>query len=264
MKHIVKTTLALIGIFLFSSHAISQEFKTDINGIEVISINNLFGKIDIKESNNTQLVISVKNMEDIKTPEKAKGLKPISPNGEDNTKLALNVSSKGSVFQITGTDKRSSEAEYLFEIPKGVSIKVDYNNAFTNGSIDIKGFSSEIEINTLNDDINLSNVTGPLVLHSINGNISVDFSTVNQISPISITAINGEIDLNMPANTKANLNLSTMHGEVYTNFDIDFKKDEKEGLKYIGGGNAIDGKINSGGVEINLKNINENIYLRKK
>lgn len=249
-----------LGVFT----AQAQQHKEETKGAKKITITELFGKINIEETTGSQLIIDVENLEDIEIPEKAKGLKPLSPNGVDNTGLALNIENSGSEIKITGATKKSIDGKYLIKIPKGISVVIEYQSPFTSGNIDVDGFSSELEISTLNEDINLNNVTGPLVLNTINGDVNIDFSAVNQSSPISISAINGEIDIKMPANTPANLKLGTMHGEIYTNFDVQFDKSDKDGLTHIGGGHETEGTINNGGVEITLQSINANIYLRKK
>ena len=58
--------------------------------------------------------------------------------------------------------------------------------------------------------------------------------------------------------------MSTNYQILQNHFDVDFKKKDKDGLTYIGGGQKIDGTINGGGVDIKLETINNNIYLRKK
>ncbi len=261
LKYILAISLCL-SIGLFSVQA--QQYKAEVKGAKKVSITQLYGKINIKETTGTQLIIDVKNLEEVVIPKKAEGLKPLSAFGEDNTNIGLNVENSGSVIQIAGVSKQSSEGIYHIKIPKGIAVVIEYNSPFTYDDIDVDGFSSELEVSTMNDDINLKNVTGPLVLNTINGDVNIDFSTVNQNSPISITAINGEIDMHIPAATPANLNISTMQGEVYTNFDIAFEQKEKDGLSFIGGGQEIEGTINNGGVAISIKSINDNIYLRKK
>ncbi|PLX19127.1 MAG: hypothetical protein C0597_05565 [Marinilabiliales bacterium] len=131
--------------------------------------------------------------------------------------------------------------------------------------VEVKSFSGELEIRTMISGIELKDVTGPLTINSMSGPIKIEFSSVNQSAPITITSYSAEIDVTMPSNTKANLKLSSMNGDVYTDFDIKFEEEkETKGLRYIGGGSNISGTINGGGVDIMLKALSDNIYLRKK
>lgn len=131
--------------------------------------------------------------------------------------------------------------------------------------VEVNSFSGELEIRTMSEGINLKDVTGPLTINSMSGPINIAFSSVNQSAPITITSYSAEIDVTMPSNTKANLKMSSMNGDIYTDFDIKFKEEkESYGLRYIGGGSNIAGTINGGGVNIMLKALSDNIYLRKK
>ena len=87
------------------------------------------------------------------------------------------------------------------------------------------------------------------------------FDKINQKASIDIRTTNGEIDVTLPENTSANLELSSWNGDIYTNFDL--KRPDKDGLISISDRN-IKGAINGGGVDITLKSTNGTIYLRKK
>lgn len=262
---IIKILLFIGLCTIINTHPVlSQSFKKATNQANQVVIQQFEGKITVEEYVGSELEIIADDVEDV--PEKAKGLKPIGRGGAtDNTGIGLEVNQSGNTITIKGVTKQASQGEYLFKIPKGLKCKIDYTSPFANDDVFAKGFSSELEISTLNGGIVLENVTGPLLLNAINGEIKIKFNTINQNAPISVTAINGEIDVEIPANTPANLNLSTIMGEIYTDFDINFeKKNAETGLTYIGGGRDIEGKINNGGVDILLKTINNNIYLRKK
>ncbi|PLX20255.1 MAG: hypothetical protein C0597_04330, partial [Marinilabiliales bacterium] len=167
-------------------------------------------------------------------------------------------------IEIDCASKQAEDAHYTFKVPKGINFKLDYRSPYASDDVKVKNFSSELEVSILNPGIVLENVTGPVILSLTNGNIDIDFGMVNQNSPISLHATNGIIDITLPANTPANIEMSTINGEIFTNFDIDFNKKEKDGLNYIGGGQKIKGTINGGGVDIKPVTINDNIYLRKK
>ncbi len=113
----------------------------------------------------------------------------------------------------------------------------------------------------INGSVRISDVTGPITAEALNGELEVSFDKVSQSSPISLYTTNGELDISIPANTPANLTLSTINGEIYTNFDLTLP--DKNGLKPIAT-KKVRGSINNGGVDIQLKSTNGTIYLRKK
>ena len=68
----------------------------------------------------------------------------------------------------------------------------------------------------------------------------------------------------MPADTKAKLAMSTIRGEIYSDLDIKFTSDEKSrGIPAIRR-NISGASLNGGGVELTIKSINGDLYLRKK
>lgn len=97
---------------------------------------------------------------------------------------------------------------------------------------------TELTLSTINGDIELNGLTGPL----------------------DISTINGEIDLHISSTHKANIQMSTINGTMYTNLDLDFT-DEKTNLCKIGG--DVNTKLNGGGVNIDLETINGVIFLRE-
>jgi hypothetical protein len=242
----------------------AQNYEQEVRQGDQICIENLLGEIQIEEYNGTKLIVET-NYEK-KVPERAKGLKAIYSSGlDDNTNIGINSSKEGAVLTLTGLGKVTQHKHYLFKIPKGVHLKINCKSPFASSkTIEISNFSSEIEINTLMPSVKLNEVTGPVILDLINGDVDINFSKINQESPISISAINGTVDIKMPSNTPANIALSSINGEFYTDFDIKLDEKEKKGLSYVGGGNNIKAQINGGGVNFKVKTINNNIYLRKK
>jgi len=257
-------TIAL-GAFLMMNASAQKQHEVTVTSGQKIVVENLLGKILVKNHNGTSLIIKTDAYGEL--PEKAKGLKEIYSGSVDNTGMGIAVKSSGKSIFVSGASKRSEDASYTFLVPKGVNMSIDYSSPFGYETIEVEGFSGEFEAKTLNEDISLQNVTGPMSIHTINGDVTADFSSLSQTSPTAITTINGDLEINIPASTKTTIDFGTMHGEVYTDCDIEFEKknDEKHGdMKMIGGNSNNTGKINGGGVELSLSTINGSIYLRKK
>lgn len=144
--------------------------------------------------------------------------------------------------------------------------------AVNDGDISVTGVDGEIDVNNVNGSVTLSNVSGTAVAHALNGRVLVTFSRINREKPMAFSSLNGDIDVTFPADLKANLTLTSDHGEVYSDFDIRLQAPSKpivEDARARGGkyrvhlDKSIHGTINGGGQELQFKNFQGNIYMRK-
>ena len=190
-------------------------------------------------------------------PDRAKGLKPVYPGGTDNTGMALSVEKNGNQVSIQCLLPITQNASYRIKVPENFSLRIKSGCA-RSGGVDIQNMKNEVEINVC-QSIKLKNVSGPLVLSTISGNIDVSFTELSKDKPISIASVSGEIDVTLPAKTPADLEMGTVSGNMYSDFD--FQADKKE-MKRIGG-NSINTSLNGGGVDLKITSVSGNIYLRK-
>jgi len=230
-----------------------SDYSKSLDGIEWVKIKSR-SEIVLKTHDKNEILIKGKGLKPL--PSKAKGLKLVGVGGEDNTDVGFNVVQTGSNLIVESVRKSGGAEIYL---PK--SQNVSATNSW-DGDIYIEGFTGEVEANAdLNGGLRLVNLSGPITAYALNEGIRVEFDKINQDSPIVIRTTNGEIDVTLPESTPANLELSSLNGDIYTNFDL--KRPEKNGLKSYGS-TKVNGGINGGGVGIKLKSTNGNIYLRKK
>jgi DUF4097 and DUF4098 domain-containing protein YvlB len=132
------------------------------------------------------------------------------------------------------------------------------NNNVMLQNIYVRNMKNELEISNLHS-INLSNVTGPVVLSTVSGNIDVVFSELNKDKPISISSVSGEIDITLPSKSPVNLKMKTVSGTIYSDFDF---QANNASMKQIGG-SSMKYQLNGGGVDFSIVNVSGNIYLRK-
>jgi len=261
MKTLLKAFIALC--ILCAGNSYGQEFKSNLKNAKKIEIGQLAGEVKIVGTSSGELVIKADGLTEL--PDRAKGLKPLSAGGTDNTNIGLNYTEAGDIISITGATRKSSEASYTFMVPDGIAVKLDYTSPFASSDVEVNDFKNELEISTMNSGIKCENVTGPLIFDVINGDITIVFSALNQNSPMSVKSINGEVDLTLPSAAKADFDLSSLQGDIFTDLDIAVdKKGKEDGERFLGGMNNIKGKLNGGGVKVTVSSINGNLYLRKK
>ncbi|HNP19245.1 MAG TPA: hypothetical protein PKL31_12470 [Fulvivirga sp.] len=236
----------------------SNEYKLDMSS----------GKLMVKELDNVEFeastgssVIITNQDKNQERSERAKGLKLINGMGmEDNTGIGLNVE-KTSEGAVINQISRMGSGKYLIKVPKGITIVFENGSVYSD-KVTFRNITSEIEATTTHCKIYLDNVTGPMTISTVHGNIEGNFGSINQSSPISIISTHGRIDLSIPPAAKANFTISTNWGEIYSDLDLVIEKNTESMKRY--NMNKVNGKLNGGGVSFNISSTHGTIYLRKK
>ena len=170
---------------------------------------------------------------------------------------------------------RISTASHVRAIDVTVSVPTHTNlilSTVNDGDITVNGVDGEIDLNDVNGNVTATNCSGSVVAHALNGKVLVSLSRVNG-KPMAFSSMNGDIDVTLPADIKANVNFSSERGDVFSDFDVAMSivsKPVVEERGSDGGGKyrvkvdkTVKGTINGGGPEILFKDFNGTIYIRK-
>lgn len=256
--NVAKIGLA-IGVMLLASRALhAQDYKIQAGnsaGTE-LELKDFVGDLTVTGYNGTDIIIT--GGEGLQTPDKAKGLKRVFPSGEDNTGIGVNQTKSDNKITLECLLPMGHEGSYTIKVPNNLKLSIN-SKCGQSGDIHVSNMSSELDITNC-QGINLSNVSGPVVLNSISGEIKVVFTQINKDKPINIANISGDIDVTILAATPMSLEMSNISGNMYSDFDL--PSPGKDDMRRVGGGD-IKASINGGGVSVKLHNISGNIYLRK-
>lgn len=164
-------------------------------------------------------------------------------------------------------------------------IRLPQNNVGLNlviekdGDILVSGITGKIEATNNTGSISLINISGSALASTITGAIIATFRSVTEKSPMAFSTLIGNLDITLPASLKANVKLKTGNGEIFTDFDIienaakpaakpypvpnPKAKQAGEARFKLNNTDWVYGKINRGGLELMLQNMQGNIYIRK-
>jgi hypothetical protein len=239
----------------------AQEYKVKFGNSKdrkiVITADNSEMRIEGYDGDEVQIRVS--NFE--APPERDKGLRPLYNSAVDNSGIGLSVLQEGNVLNINKATRK--EGKYTIRVPRKVSISFEELN-WQGDDLNISNVQGDLEIKTNNSSIHLDKVTGPVVASTTAGDITIVYAAgVEQSKPSSISNISGVVDVTLPANTKANLKMKSITGEIYSDLDLSMGQG-KGTMKRVGGGHTVEGSINGGGVEISLTTISSDIYVRKQ
>lgn len=250
---------AALFMVLTTSALDAQEYKISVENSKdgKLSLSGFSGDLTIEGYAGNEIIFSSPDGKELEVPERAKGLKPVYPGGTDNTGLGLSVEKNGNQVEVTCVLPFTKKFDFTVRVPENMAMKIQ-SECYHSSDIFIKKMKNEIEIKTCHD-ISLQEVSGPLVLSTISGNIDIKFGAIITDKPFSINSVSGEIDITLPSKISADISMQTVTGTMYSDFDV---TDSSKDMKRIGG-NQLNFKLNGGGTRFNIVTVSDNIYLRK-
>ncbi|GAB2518662.1 DUF4097 family beta strand repeat-containing protein [Spirosoma aerophilum] len=200
--------------------------------------------------------------EDDRSDRAANGMKRIA------TGMPLDVSAeeKNNTVNVHANTIKQT-VDLTIKVPQRFSLKVSTVN---NGIIEVENVSGTLEATNVNGYVHLTNIAGSAVASTVNGDLIATFKSIDSGTPMAFSTLNGNVDVTFPSSVKANSKLKTDRGDIFSDFDIDVDKNQpkvnrtsQSGMYQVKIDEWVYGKINGGGPEVMMKNMNGNIYIRK-
>jgi hypothetical protein len=196
------------------------------------------------------------------------GMRRIGPNTSD-----LNATERNNVIRVNGAV--FGRTDLTIQVPTDTSVTV---NTFAGDAITIENISGEIEASNMAGPVSITNSSGSVVAHSMSGKITVSLNKVTPDKSMSFSTMNGDIEVTLPADTKARLKMKTYNGDIFTDTDFDVKPEPGDasvqnsvttnGKTKVFRSRHRDGSsfatINGGGPEFQFTTFNGRILIHKK
>jgi DUF4097 and DUF4098 domain-containing protein YvlB len=188
----------------------------------------------------------------------------------------LAISSTGLSVEEENNEVNINTESYMHPIDVSVSVPVHTSlklRAVNDGDIVVTGVDGELDVDDINGAVTLNNVSGSVVAHALNGHVYATLTRVDPQKAMAFSSLNGDIDVTFPADLKANVSIRSDQGDVFSDFDVQLQaaapqpvvEDNRgHGGKYrVKIDKTVRGTINGGGPEIQFRNFQGKIYIRK-
>ncbi|HYC84484.1 MAG TPA: DUF4097 family beta strand repeat-containing protein [Chryseosolibacter sp.] len=253
----MKKLIMIVAVALFPAANINaQEYKVakSTGTLKIIEVN----EVRVEGYDGKEIIFTSRS-HDRDRDERASGLRAVSSLGlEDNTGLGLSVQDKGDVVEVRQL-KKMDGPDITIKVPKGVLVSYEHTSPY-GSDFELVNLENEIEVSTVHNEVRLENVTGPVRIKTVHGDIEATFNQ-NVKSPLMLRSVHGHVDVSIPPAIKATLSLGTSWGEIFIDPELKIAVDNTEVKKY---NDNFSGKINGGGIEIEVSSTHNNVYLRKK
>src|SRR6266404_5816882 len=188
----------------------------------------------------------------------------------------LAISTTGLSVEEENNEVNINTESYMHPIDVSVSVPVHTSlklRAVNDGDIVVTGVEGELDVDDINGAVTLNNVSGSVVAHALNGHVHATLTRVDPQKAMAFSSLNGDIDVTFPADLKANVSIRSDQGDVFSDFDVQLKAASSQpvvedsrgkGGKYrVKIDKTVHGTINGGGPEIQFRNFQGQIYIRK-
>lgn len=228
-----------------------------------VKVNLLNGSIVVTGYDGKDVIVQAKVRNEEESPREARGMKRVPMNA-----TGLSVEEENNQVDI-GTQSVQRTVDLTIQVPRRSSLNLKTVN---DGDISVTGVEGELDINDVNGNVTLKNISGAAVAHALNGDLKVTFDRINPQKAMAFSSLNGDVDVTFPPDLRANVSMASDRGDVFSDFDIQLDArvptqtpapTRDKGKYVVKVDKNVRGKINGGGQEIQFKNFNGNIYIRR-
>jgi hypothetical protein len=131
--------------------------------------------------------------------EKAKGMKKLEVES-----AGLTIEEEENVIRVD-VEEGKRAVDLVIQVPFSTSLRLSCRD--DEKGIAVDRVAGEIEVDTSDGPIVLTNVSGPVVADSSDGEIKAVFGKVVPGKPMSFSAMDGDIDITLPADVRASLKM---------------------------------------------------------
>jgi DUF4097 and DUF4098 domain-containing protein YvlB len=146
------------------------------------------------------------------------------------------------------TNNNPATVTYELHVPR--TARLDRIN-LVNGSLEVSLVSGDINADLVNGKTDIRDLAGRLDISAVNGSITANYRSLDNVKEIHLKSVNGPINLGLPTSPNAEISASTVNGGITTDFPLQVKG------RFVG--HRLDGTLGSGGTHIELSNVNGSI-----
>ena len=203
--------------------------------------------------------------------ERSEGLKKLGKKAEaQESGIYLKIEQSNDELKISddldNTFVMFNDEKYELLIPNTLKLNWSTNGCenktrtsavfYSTSKSELIDFKGEVEITSTLNNMNLIDVSGPVTVNTIGGNVIVEFNKTTPNKLYSIYSNNGFIDIKLPA--KSNVNIDAKADEILSDLDFNIT-DENE----VNGTQHMNLVLGNGTIKMKLDAGYGNIYLRK-
>jgi DUF4097 and DUF4098 domain-containing protein YvlB len=248
-------TICALLIFALGAHAsdhrgsLTEEFHQtyQLTPDGRIELDNINGPVHISSWDQNSVKVDAVKYAD--TKERLEEAKIEIDSGKDYISIRTKYPDRNNSWNW-GSHNNPASVEYTLTVPRGARLD---EIKLINGPLDIAGVTGEVRASCINGELKAVDLAGRTRLSTINGRMDARFGQLAG-SWVELNSVNGELELTIPSDSKAEIAATTVSGGIHNDFGL-------RASHHIVGHN-LHGELAGGGTHIKLSNVNGRIEIR--
>ena len=261
-RNLSNFALACGFLLAFASIAAAQDFQKSyrLSAGGNVSIRNVSGNIKVTGYDGDQVIVQ--------------GFRE----GRDREQVQIEDLSSGNRVELRvryPDCHYNCQASVRFDVRVPRSIKLNLDPISTaSGNIDVDNVAAgEVRVSTASGDVLLKNTSGAIrattasgemrvrdaigtvTAQSASGNVEVDIARLEGTDDMKFSSASGDVNVRLPANLDADVDMSTASGSVKTTFPLQIEKRE------YGPGSHARGRVGNGSRRLRVSSASGNVSL---
>ena len=234
----------------FASEPLTQEFhKTyTLNADGRVSLENINGAVTITGWDRNELQLDA--VKRARRQERLDEAKIVVESSANSISIRTQYPERDHTFNW-GDENNPASVDYTLHVPRGARLD---EIELVNGSLEIHDVAGDVHASSVNGRVLAKDLAGRADLSTVNGRTEAEFRQLPK-SHIKASSVNGSVLVTIPSDANADVHASTVSGGISTDFALNVHRESF-------GGHNLDGRLGSGGTEIELSNVNGHIELR--
>jgi hypothetical protein len=278
-------TMAFVALCAGATVASAQTQRNDdsfswsgrVAAGNTVRIKNLAGVINVERSGSGQVEVTGQKV--YRRGDPADVRFEVVPTGGDVTICALWFEA-GCVDDGNRSERRNDDdrnrnndvsVTFTVKVPAGVRVEASGVSASVNvtgatagvsansvsGSVTLTDVSGEIRVNSVSGDVKVSGAsTGSIRANSVSGDVHIGIDQLSGSGDLDFSTVSGDVDISFPSNLDAVVQMSTVSGELTSDFPLTTQGDGERRRN-------IEARIGAGGRLLKFHSVSGNVTLRR-
>jgi len=152
-------------------------------------------------------------------------------------------------------DNIDASIDFDVQVPRSTSYEYEHIGSVS-GDVSVKDVTGKVHAASVSGDVNVGGINGSVNASSVSGDVNVEINGLEGMDDMKFSAVSGDVKVTLPSNLDADVDISTLSGDIDTNFPIEIRKE-----KYTPGRTAR-GKLGEGSRRLKMSSVSGSITLK--